>query len=217
MEYKEYLIGGKYIQAYFNMELLKEYEQKKEIIKKRLEEFTKERSDEELFYELCFCILTPQSKAKLCWKAVEDLIKNDFLHKDINPLTYLLGRTRFQNNKSKYLLEAKSKYNEIIFNFKSLNAVEMREWLVINIKGVSYKESGHYLRNLGRRDLAILDRHILKNLYEQRVIGEIPKTLTKKKYFEIENKFKEFSKKINIPMDEIDLLFWSNEEGSVFK
>ncbi len=199
------------------MELLNEYQQKKEIIKKRLEEFTKKRSNEELFYELCFCILTPQSKAKLCWKAVEDLIKNDFLHKDINPLTYLLGRTRFQNNKSRYLLEAKTKYNETIFNLNKLNPVEMRDWLVKNIKGISWKESGHYLRNIGKRDLAILDRHILKNLYEQKVIEEIPKTLTKKKYFEIENKFKEFSKKIDIPMDEIDLLFWSNEEGSVFK
>ena len=199
------------------MEILKEYEQKKEVIKKRLNDFTKITKEEDLFYELCFCILTPQSKAKLCWKAIEDLKTNDFLHKDINPLTYLLGRTRFQNNKSRYLLEAKSKYNEIISNLKSLSPVDMREWLVNNIKGIGLKEAGHYQRNIGRRDLAILDRHILKNLYEQKVIEEIPKTLTRKKYLEIEDKFKEFSKKLNIPMDEIDLLFWSNEEGSVFK
>lgn len=199
------------------VDIINAYKQKKEIIKKRLNDFTKITKEEDLFYELGFCILTPQSKAKLCWKAIEDLKANDFLHKDINPLNFLIGRTRFQNNKSKYLLEAKSKYNEIIKNLNSLNAFEMREWLVDNIKGVSYKESGHFLRNIGRRDLAILDRHILKNLYEQKVIEEIPKTLTKKKYMEIENKFKEFSKKVSIPMDEIDLLFWSNEEGSVFK
>ena len=199
------------------MDLITKYNEKKEIIKKRLEDFTKITNEEDLFYELCFCILTPQSKAKLCWKAVEDLKKNDFLHKDLNPLTFLIGRTRFQNNKTKYLIEAKSKNSEIINNLKNLNAVDMREWLIENIKGISYKESGHFLRNIGRRDLAILDRHILKNLFEQKIIEEIPKTLTKKKYLEIENKFKEFSKKINIPMDEIDLLFWSNEEGSVFK
>jgi|SRR3989344_3676808 len=199
------------------MEILKEYEQKKETIKQRLNDFTKITNDEELFYELCFCILTPQSRAKLCWKAIEDLKKNDFLHKEVNPLTYLLGRTRFQNNKSRYLLEAKSKYNEIITNLKTLNPIEMRDWLVTNINGIGLKEAGHYQRNIGRRDLAILDRHILKNLYDQKVIKEIPKTLTRKKYMEIEDKFKEFSKKLNIPMDEIDLLFWSNEEGSVFK
>ena len=199
------------------MELLRLYEQKKELIKQRLNEFTKITNEEDLFYELCFCILTPQSRAKLCWKAIEDLKKNDFLHKDVNPLPFLLGRTRFQNNKSRYLIEAKSKYKNIIENFGKLNQYEMREWLIKNINGISYKESGHFLRNVGKRDLAILDRHILKNLYENKIIEEIPKTLTKKKYLDIENKFKEFSKKVNIPMDEIDLLFWSKEEGSVFK
>ncbi len=199
------------------MDLITKYNEKKEVIKKRLDDFSKIENDEDLFYELCFCILTPQSKAKLCWKAIEDLKKNDFLHKEINPLPFLLGRSRFQNNKTKYLIEAKEKYNEIIYNLRKLNAFEMREWLIENIKGISYKESGHFLRNIGRRDLAILDRHILKNLLEQKVISEIPKTLTKKKYLEIENKFKEFSNKLNIPMDELDLLFWSKEEGSVFK
>ena len=92
----------------------------------------------------------------------------------------LIGRTRFQNNKSKYLIEAKNKYKEIIENLRKLNAFQMREWLIENIKGISYKESGHFLRNIGERDLAILDRHILKNLFEQKVIEEIPKTLTKK-------------------------------------
>lgn len=199
------------------MDIINQYNQKKDIIKKRLDDFRLITKDEDLFYELCFCILTPQSKAKLCWKAIEDLKTNDFLHKEVNPLTFLLGRTRFQNNKSRYLLEAKSKYNDIISNLKNLNPVEMREWLVTNIKGIGLKEAGHYQRNIGRRDLAILDRHILKNLHENNIIEDIPKTLTRKKYLEIENKFKEFSKKVNIPMDELDLLFWSNEEGSVFK
>ena len=199
------------------MDLINFYQEKKEIIKQRLDDFKKIEKEEDLFYELCFCILTPQSKAKLCWKAIEDLKKNDFLHKEINPLPFLIGRTRFQNNKSKYLIEAKNKYKEIIENLRKLNAFQMREWLIENIKGISYKESGHFLRNIGERDLAILDRHILKNLFEQKVIEEIPKTLTKKKYLEIENKFKEFSEKINIPMDELDLLFWSQETGEIFK
>lgn len=199
------------------MELLNKYQEKKELIKKRLEEFTKIKKEEDLFYELCFCILTPQSKAKLCWKAVEDLRKNDFLNKQINPLPFLIGRTRFQNHKSKYLIELKLKYKELIENLNKVNTYEMREWLVNNVKGIGLKEAGHYLRNIGKRDLAILDRHILKNLYENKIIEELPKTLTKKRYLEIEEKFKEFSKKVNIPMDELDLLFWSNEEGSIFK
>ena len=77
--------------------------------------------------------------------------------------------------------------------------------------------NSHFLRNIGHRNLAILDRHILKNLHKLNVINEIPATLTPKKYFEIENKFIEFSNKVNISMDELDLLFWSQETGEVFK
>ena len=59
--------------------------------------------------------------------------------------------------------------------------------------------------------------HILKNLKAYGVIKEIPKSLTKKEYLGIENKLRDFCKKINIPMDELDLLLWSKETGFVFK
>ena len=45
------------------MNLQKEYNQRKEIIINRLDEF-KRIKQEELFYELCFCLLTPQCPAK---------------------------------------------------------------------------------------------------------------------------------------------------------
>lgn len=77
--------------------------------------------------------------------------------------------------------------------------------------------NSHFLRNIGKRDLAILDRHILKNLKNLKAIDELPKALTKKKYLEIEGKFKAFSNKIKIPIDELDLLFWSQETGEIFK
>jgi len=80
------------------------------------------------------------------------------------------------------------------------------------------KEATHFLRNIGLgKDLAILDRHILKNLNYYGVINELPKTLTKKKYLEIEDKMKKFSEEIKIPIDELDLLFWSEETGKIFK
>ena len=60
-------------------------------------------------------------------------------------------------------------------------------------------------------------RNELKNLNNLKVIDEIPKTLTKKKYLELEEKFKQFSNKLKIPIDELDLLFWSQETGEIFK
>ncbi|MEM3584736.1 MAG: hypothetical protein QW193_05630, partial [Nitrososphaerales archaeon] len=80
------------------------------------------------------------------------------------------------------------------------------------------KEASHFLRNIGLgKDFAILDRHILKNLKEFNVIKDIPKSISKKVYLDIENKMREFSKQINIPMDELDLLFWSKETSFIFK
>ena len=86
------------------------------------------------------------------------------------------------------------------------------------MKGLGYKEASHFLRNIGvGLDLAILDRHIIKNLKRYGVIEEVPKSLTPKKYLEIEEKMKEFARRIDIPMPELDLLFWSMETGEVFK
>ena len=197
--------------------LLNEYNRRKDIIKSRLQDFSKIQKDD-YFYEACFCLLTPQSSAKQCWKATLSLKENDFLNKNLNPINFISDKIRFHNNKSKYLLELKEKWDLISKNLQEIkDTKELREFLVKNVKGYGYKESSHFLRNIGFRDLAILDRHILKNLYKNNVISELPNTLTPKKYFEIETKFKDFSKKINISMDELDLLFWSFETGEVFK
>ncbi|MCK4287766.1 MAG: hypothetical protein KAW86_01055, partial [Bacteroidales bacterium] len=75
-----------------------------------------------------------------------------------------------------------------------------------------------YLRNIGFvGNLAILDRHILKNLKIYNVINEIPKSLTFDKYIRIEDKMRKFSKEINISLGFLDFVFWYKETGEVFK
>lgn len=202
-------------------DLYEAYSKNKEIIKKRLSEFSKVKNKEihrisdlqqaareDVFYELCFCILTPQSNAKRCDLAIQMLRKENFKQRNINPVKFLKTNTRFHNNKAKYLIEMKKKFPSIELK---------REFLVKNIKGLGLKEASHFLRNIGYRDLAILDRHILKNLHKYGVIKEVPEALTEKKYYEIEEDFKKFADKVKIPMDELDLLFWSMETGEVFK
>ncbi len=196
-------------------ELVSEYNKRKKEIKNRLKEF---KENKDYFYELCFCLLTPQSKARNADKCVNILKKKDFLNNEFDCSEILRGNVRFHNNKAKYLIEAKNNFKMIS---KKINEIkcsqELREYLVKNIKGFFYKESSHFIRNIGYRNLAILDRHILKNLVKLKVIEEVPKNLSKKKYLEIEEKFFEFSKTVKIPMDELDLLFWSIETGEVFK
>ncbi len=95
----------------------------------------------------------------------------------------------------------------------------MREWLVENIKGLGYKEASHFLRNIGLgKDIAILDRHILKNLQKYGVIDKIPSSLgSRRVYLEIEEKMKALSKETRIPLEDMDLLFWSLQTGFIFK
>ena len=49
------------------------------------------------------------------------------------------------------------------------------------------------------------------------MIEDLPKNLNKKKYLEIENRMKKFAEDTGIPIDELDLLLWSEETGFVFK
>ena len=131
---------------------------------------------------------------------------------------------RFKYKKSKYLVYAREKFSEdgklVIRSAlgKNINTFKKREWLVNNIKGIGYKEASHFLRNIGfGSDIAILDRHILRTLKSIKVIDEISESLSKKKYLTIEEKMRNFSKDIKIPMDHLDLLFWYREKGEVFK
>ena len=196
-------------------------------IDERLKEFERvwDEGDERLFRELCFCIFTPQSKAKVCWDTVKELDESDqLLSAEEQEITEEIKRVRFRFNKAGYLVEAREKFaegdcvslKEKIDSFS--NGKEARGWIVDNVKGLGFKEASHFLRNIGKGDeLAILDRHILKNLDEAGVIEEVPKTLTEKRYKDIEKKMKRFSKEIGIPMNHLDLLLWYRETGEIFK
>ena len=45
----------------------------------------------------------------------------------------------------------------------------------------------------------------------------ISTSISPKKYMDIEKRVRVFSEYAGIPMDELDLLFWSEETGHVFK
>lgn len=210
-------------------EIEKIYKEKQKDIEKRLREFKEiwERgSNEDIHAELSFCILTPQSKAVNAWKAITTLRENGLLFNgSAEDIVEYLNIVRFKNNKAKYLValreQMQNEKGEIITKdfFNSITDVkEKREWIVKNIKGMAYKEAGHFLRNVGfGKEIAILDRHILKNLVKLEVIEDIPKSLTPKLYLEIEEKMKAYCKFISIPMDSLDLLLWYKEAGEIFK
>lgn len=195
---------------------------KKEEIHRKLKGFNRvwrEGNNKQIFAELIFCILTPQSRARICWQTVEQLLKKGLLQKGRqNQIARELSRVRFKNKKAKYLCEARKMLINKAKLEKFSDNYELRNWLVNDIKGIGYKEASHFLRNIGLgKDLAILDRHILKNLKLFKVINDIPNSLTRKRYYKIEEKMRKHAKKINIPMDALDLVLWYKETGEIFK
>jgi N-glycosylase/DNA lyase len=179
-------------------------------------------NDEELFCELVFCLLTPQSKAKTCWKAVQRLNRKCMISEgEPCQIQEELFGVRFNRRKAEYICLAKKTFSSrsLRTTLKELNSPrEAREWLVENVLGLGYKEASHFLRNIGLgEDLAILDRHILKNLMLLGVIREVPTSLSRKTYLEIERKMTAFSEEAGIPMSKLDLLLWYKEAGEVFK
>lgn len=207
-------------------DLKKIYSIKKHEICLRLEEFKKSgmKMMRESLLNWFFCLLTPQSKARICWDAVLNLLKKKLLFKgDVYQISRELKNVRFKNKKTGHIVEARrffTKNNRIDIKSKLKgfnNIFELRDWLVQNVKGMGYKEASHFLRNIGLgENLAILDRHILKNLKLFKVIKEIP-ILSRKRCYEVENKMRKFADKVNIPMAHLDLLLWYKETGEVFK
>ena len=196
--------------------LLKQYEIYKDKIKARLISF-KNLNEDEQFKEFIFCLLTPQSNAQRCWQAVEEISKlKNFDEKSIFDI--LKTKTRFHITKTKRILGAKREWDNIKYSLDNENRIELRNFIAKNVSGYGLKEASHFLRNIGKsgNQIAILDRHILRNLQKNDIIKE-SKVKNKKAYFEIENAFLNFADKLEIPADELDLLWWSQENGEIFK
>lgn len=199
----------------------------KETVNIRLKEFEsfKDKSNDDWFSELCFCLLTANSRAHTAIKIQKQLGAKGFIEFNESNISNSIATNnhRFPNMKAKFIIEArkykdtKSIINKIVAEKGENGENEAREWLVANIKGIGYKESSHFLRNIGCKNLAILDRHILNLMHEHSIIPERPKSLNKKKYLEIEAAFKELASQLNMNLAELDLYMWYMKTGEVLK
>ncbi len=175
---------------------------------------------ERLFAEMAFCLFTPQSNARSCWEAVQRLCSRKLLWKGAPSLVsrHLKG-VRFHHTKALRLVQARERFPLFLKKLKgNTGPRDLREWLVINVPGLGYKEASHFLRNIGLGDdMAILDRHILRNLQAFGIIRSIPHSLTRKRYLEIEEKMKAWSREIQVPLSHLDLVLWFKEKKEVFK
>ena len=204
------------------------YQQHKKLlptIRERLAEFASVKQ-EDWFYEFSYCLLTPQSKAEHAGKVVTLLRELKFKETGSSPL-HLLARPehyiRFHNVKSHRLQLLQQNWS-VIEQFllrnsecKTHNPRQVRDELAKLVIGYGLKEASHALRNIGWREMAILDRHILRCLVQLNVYKDVPILKSVRSYHDIELQLIEYSQSIKINIDELDLVFWSIYTGNVLK
>lgn len=226
--------------------LRQEYGSKQHKIKERLNQFEKffnepyswhyisnelkllpseAKDDHRLFEELAFCIFTANTSAEMGLKAV-DAVRNVLITGSAGEMTRRLeGIYRFNNLRPEFIVHTRNHLKNSL-NFELKNKIksfkdknELRDFFALNkgIKGLAYKEASHFLRNIGFKGYAILDKHIINSLHEFEVLKTNEKPKNAKEYLEIEQKFVGFSKQIGIDMDELDLLLWSRKNGRILK
>jgi len=190
-----------------------------EIINNRIKDFKKidKNSNDELFKEMCFCLLTANYNAEKSIK-IQNEIGECFLNDSKEILTKKLKDYghRFPNARAEYISESKKCKDKLKEIVKFHDKKALREWIVNNVKGLGYKECSHFLRNIGFDDYAIIDFHIIDILVRYNIINK-PKTLTKNKYIEIEGVLKKIGKDTNLTLAELDLYLWYMETGKILK
>ena len=176
------------------------------------------KSNNEIFNELCFCILTANFNAERSINIQNNIGSGfyDLPEQQLVEKLKALGH-RFPTARGKYIVGARKHKDSLKQAIQSLeNERELRKRLVETVKGIGYKEASHFLRNIGFTNVAIIDFHIVDVLVKHNLI-ERPKTLTPKNYLKIEQVLKQVAERTNLTLAELDLYLWYMETGKVLK
>jgi len=199
-------------------------------IRKRLNEFEevwRKGSDARLWEELVYCIFTAGASARMGLNSVA-AVSSLLLEGKPEEMTRVLkkaGAHRFPAARPRYIVTTRN-YLRAHFNMalrKRLRSFsdpfERRDWLAQEkeIKGLGYKEASHFLRNVGVKGHAILDKHVMRCLSEVGVVETAKPPANRRRYLEVEQKYLGFANDIGINSDELDLVLWSMKTGEILK
>ena len=199
-------------------------------IRNRLREFEevwRKGSDARLWEELAFCIFTAGASARMGLNAVA-AVRPLLLDGDSDSMTAALkkaGAHRFPVERPRYIVSTRNYFHadcgmSLRKRLRSFSdPLERRDWLAQEkqVKGLGYKEASHFLRNIGVKGHAILDKHVVRCLADVGVIDSAKPPSTRRKYLEVEQQLIRFARDIGIDFDELDLVLWSMKTGEVLK
>jgi N-glycosylase/DNA lyase len=205
--------------------LMRAYEEVRELIERRLAEFRSidRRDVVRLFEELTFCVMTPQSRARAALGAVEELkSKGLLLEGRPEEVADIMRRNgvRFHNQKAIYIVKNRelvrgdrARLTELLGD----DVISVRDALVEEVWGFGLKEASHFMRNIGYSGLAVLDRHVLRWMKALGAIEEVPRSLTRRRYIELEQRFIQLAEELGLKPEALDLLLWYASTGEVLK
>jgi len=207
-----------------------EYAQRRKAIRARLRDFGRvwqTASDSRLWEEMVYCIFTAGASAKMGLRSVDALrpLLKTGAQAEMTKALVAAGAHRFPNARPGYVIVTRN-YLEESFSMQLRrrldsfrDPVERRDWLAREprIKGLGYKESSHFLRNIGFKGYGILDKHIVRCLCELKVIDSPKPPTSRGRYLETEDRMRRFAADTGIDFDELDLLLWSTKTGEILK
>ena len=199
-------------------------------IRKKLGEFEevwRKGSDARLWEELAFCIFTAGASARMGLNSV-DAVRSLLLDGQPEEMTRALkkaGAHRFPVARPRYIVTTRD-YLRANFGMalrqrlrSFADPFERRDWLAQEkqVKGLGYKEASHFLRNIGVKGHAILDKHVMRCLAEVGVVNAAKPPANRATYLEVEQQLIQFAREISIDFDELDLVLWSMKTGEILK
>ena len=169
--------------------------------------------------EIVSCLLGGYGfKAELGWAAFNRLYERnlirlgvpyDDIYKALRSPFIISGRLihyRFPEQKSRYVYSFLNRND--LDSIPTSNDLALREWL-LGVKGVGPKTASWITRNyLGSDNVAIIDIHI----YRAGVLTGFlrPELSITRDYYEIERRFLDYCKVINVSPSVMDLVMWTN-------
>jgi len=196
------------------------YDNIRRIVGRRIREFEEigKSNISRIFIEFSYCILTANYRADRCIE-IQENIGEGFINYPLKKLISKLKemRYRYPYKRAKYIVEARDKIDlleEITYRDSSLHI--KRDKLSKNFRGIGYKEASHFLRNIGYKNIAIIDRHVFNILVKNGYI-EKDTRLNKSNYIKIEKILSDIANKLGITLAELDLYLWYMETGKILK
>lgn len=193
-------------------------------------------SEKEIWNELCLCILASNVQYELAKSSLKYLIESNLLNihwilNNVNAKVILsnelkkpiflpkkkdgnLRKYRFPTIRSKNIVDAAfilySREKTIIYLIKQFKkGHELRNNLAQNVPGLGFKESSHFLRNIGYScDLAIIDVHIISFLKILKLLPQKKFVVTPKLYLDIETFMVYISQEYCLNLSILDNAIW---------